>query len=93
MEGTLIDCAKSNNVSFIVKGVRSRSDVDTELAQAAVNRDLGGVETLFIPSRPEMLLLSSSMVRELLDLGLSVSRYVPNEIEPFVAQNRAKKGH
>ncbi|PKY66760.1 pantetheine-phosphate adenylyltransferase [Schaalia turicensis] len=93
MEGTLIDCAKSNDVSFIVKGVRRASDVDTELAQAAVNRDLGGVETLFIPSRPELLLVSSSMVRELLDLGLSVSRYVPNEIEPFVAQNRAKKGH
>lgn len=93
MEGTLIDCAKSNDVSFIVKGVRSQSDVDTELAQAAVNRDLGGVETLFIPSLPELSLVSSSMVRELVHLGLSVSRYVPNEIEPFVAQNRAKKGH
>lgn len=93
MEGTLINCAKLNGASFIVKGVRGGNDVDTELAQAVVNRDLGGLETLFIPSLPELSLVSSSMVRELVHLGLSVSRYVPNEIEPFVAQNRAKKGH
>lgn len=87
MPGALLECARKVGASIIVKGVRSAADFDCEFPQAVVNRDLGGIETVLIPARPELSVVSSSMVRELLGLGLDISRYVPAAILPFMRDN------
>lgn len=87
MEGTLIDCARAVGASSVVKGVRSSADLEWELAQAVINSDLGGIETLLIPARPEYAIVSSSVVRELLSLGMDASRYVPATIRPLLVDN------
>ena len=57
------------------------------MTQAGVNRDIGDVETLFLPTRPEHMTVSSTLVRELISWGMDVSRYVPPEVAAAVADN------
>ena len=49
----------------------------SELQMAQMNRQLSGVETLFMATRPEYSFLSSSLVKELATYGGDVSTYVP----------------
>ena len=51
-QGLLTDFCKLVGGTVIVKGLRNGSDVSSELPQAFVNRDLSGIETLYLPSDP-----------------------------------------
>ena len=75
--GLLIDYCKEREIRAIVKGLRAVSDFDYELQMAQMNRQLSGVETLFMATRPEYSFLSSSLVKELATYGGDVSTYVP----------------
>lgn len=56
--------AKEMN-ACIIKGVRNILDFENELNQASFNRKYFGVETILIPSMPEINYISSSLIREL----------------------------
>lgn len=79
--GLLVDYAKINNASAIVKGLRAVSDFDYEFQQALINKSLyPEVETVFLAARGENMFLSSSMVKEVCRLNGDISPYVPSEI-------------
>ena len=56
--------AKEYN-AYIIKGVRNFIDFQNELEQASFNRTKFGVETILIPSTPELSFISSTLMREL----------------------------
>lgn len=87
MSSTAIEMSVEYGVNYIVKGVRDGADLSTEMAQATVNRDLGGIETLLIPSRGDYMHLSSTLVRELMKWGMDYSRYVPPAVLSFIGEN------
>ena len=89
LSGATVDEAARMGATLIVKGVRSGHDVDYEAAQAALNFDVGGVDTWWIPTRPGLSHVSSSAVRELLSLQKDVSRYVPEAVERYLTDNRS----
>jgi pantetheine-phosphate adenylyltransferase len=62
--------------TFIIKGVRSVKDFEYEREQADINRQLTGIDTLFLFADPSMASISSSMVRELRHFGKDVSKYI-----------------
>lgn len=79
-EGLLVDyCTKVGAVA-LVKGIRSNTDVAYELPMALVNRDLSGVETVFVLPDPRRAHVSSSLVRQVAVLGGDVSGYVPANV-------------
>lgn len=80
--GLLVDYCRRVGASALVKGVRTNVDLDYELPMARVNRDLADVESIFIPADPSYGHISSSLVRQVADLGGDVTRYVT----PAVAQ-------
>ena len=55
--------------------------------KATVNREIGDVETVFLPTRPELMHVSSSIVKELASWGLDVSRYVPPTVARALTDN------
>lgn len=63
--GLLVDYARRQGAGCVVKGLRSVTDFEYELQMADVNRQLSGLETLFLTARPELSFLSSTIVREL----------------------------
>jgi len=56
------------------------SDFDYELQMAQMNYELAGMETLFMPTRPEHSFLSASLVREVARFGGDVSSMVPANV-------------
>jgi pantetheine-phosphate adenylyltransferase len=75
-EGLLVEYAKKLGASALIKGFRTASDIEYELPMAQVNRDLSGIETIFLSSEAGFGFVSSSLVREVASLGGDVSQYV-----------------
>jgi pantetheine-phosphate adenylyltransferase len=84
--GLLVDYCKSLKADALVKGVRTNVDLDYELPMAQVNRDLSGIETIFIPADPIHGFVSSSLVKQVFDLGGDISKYVPEEVVKALSQ-------
>ena len=69
-EGLVTDFAIDKNVDFLIRGVRSFRDFESELNLAAINRDLvkavnKRIETIFLPCDAKYAHISSSLIREL----------------------------
>ena len=75
--GLLVDFADSHEVDVVVKGLRAPGDFEYELQMAQMNSHLSGMETVFVPTRPEWGFVSSSLVREVARLGGTVDELVP----------------
>ena len=86
--GLLVDYARNQGASVILRGIRAVSDYEYELQMAMMNRKLEpDIETVFmLPGEPYSY-LSSRLVREIARLGGPVKDLVP----PIVAERlRAK---
>ncbi|MFT4123391.1 MAG: pantetheine-phosphate adenylyltransferase [Microbacteriaceae bacterium] len=82
--GLLVDYALDVGASVLVKGIRSQVDVAYETPMAIVNRNLGGVETIFMLPDPAHAHVSSSLVRQVAALGGDVSPYVPRSVAEYL---------
>ncbi|MEY4434967.1 MAG: hypothetical protein RIR16_1007 [Actinomycetota bacterium] len=89
--GLLVDYCLMVGASALVKGFRNNVDLDYELPMAQVNHDLAEVETIFIPANPEHGLVSSSLVKQVADLGGSVSKYVPKAVARALASTATNR--
>ncbi|OZD05817.1 pantetheine-phosphate adenylyltransferase [Rhodococcus sp. 06-156-3C] len=78
--GLLVDYAKEQGYTAIVKGLRGANDFDYELQMAQMNQKLSGVDTLFIPANPTYSFLSSSLVKEVATFGGDVADMVPEHV-------------
>ncbi|MEY4275748.1 MAG: hypothetical protein RIS26_211 [Actinomycetota bacterium] len=76
-EGLLTEYASKIGASVLIKGFRTGVDIEYELPMARVNRDLTGIETVFLPSDPANTHISSSLVKQVAVLGGDISKYVP----------------
>ncbi len=82
--GLLVDYCTDVGASAIIKGIRSQVDVAYETPMAIVNRNLAGVETIFLLPDPAHAHVSSSLVRQVSALGGDVSPYVPSVVAEFL---------
>jgi pantetheine-phosphate adenylyltransferase len=78
--GLLVDYIKKVNAKLLIKGFRNNVDLDYELPMAKVNRDLSGIETIFISADPQYGLVASSLVRQVAALGGPVENYVSKAV-------------
>lgn len=87
--GLLVDYCTDVGASVLVKGIRSQIDVAYETPMAIVNRNLAGVETVFLLPDPANAHVSSSLVRQVNALGGDVSPYVPAAVSRYLQSSRA----
>ena len=73
----VVDLAREVGADFIVKGLRVVSDFESELMMAHMNKNVSGVDTLFIPSGSQHSYLASKLIREIARYGGDVSKMVP----------------
>ncbi|MDD6807554.1 MAG: pantetheine-phosphate adenylyltransferase [Oscillospiraceae bacterium] len=91
-DGLLADYARKHNIGFAVKGLRAVSDFEDEFQQAIGNRHLNNnLETVFIASKAENMFLSSSMVRQIGELGGDISKFVPDVVLEDVKNRLLRK--
>ena len=80
-DGLLVEYARQRGIRVVIKGLRAVSDFEYEFQMAQMNRAIANhVETLFMMTRPEHSYLSSSVVKELAQLGADVSDMVPESV-------------
>ncbi len=87
--GLLVDYCTDVGAIALVKGIRSQIDVAYETPMAIVNRDLAGVETVFLLPDPAHAHVSSSLVRQVASLGGDVAPYVTPAVARFLKTARA----
>ncbi len=81
--GLAVDFAARVGARWIVRGVRSASDVAYELPMVHSNRLCGAeeIETILIPTRPDLAFISSSLVRQIAAASGKLDRFVPPDVE------------
>ncbi|SHE73828.1 Phosphopantetheine adenylyltransferase [Ferrithrix thermotolerans DSM 19514] len=73
----VVDLARSLDVTVIVRGLRAVSDFESELQMAQMNRQLSGIDTVFIPTSSIYSFLASKLLREVALFGGDISAMVP----------------
>ena len=87
-DGLTVDFARANGLQAIIRGLRAVSDFEYEFQLATMNRHLTDqVETVFLTPTEHFTFVSSSLVREVAQLGGDVSAFV----HPHVADALARK--
>ena len=80
--GLTVDFAKEHGLRVIVRGLRAVSDFEYEFQLANMNRHLTDeVETAFLTPTEKYTFISSSLVREVAELGGDVSEFVSPEVK------------
>ncbi|MCW2582954.1 MAG: coaD [Klenkia sp.] len=85
-DGLLVDWCRSHDVPVIVKGLRAVGDFEYELQMAQMNRELAGIETVFLPTAPHVGHLSSSLVKQIARFDGDVSGLVPPRVNDRLVQ-------
>lgn len=75
--GLLVAFAEQQSADVIVKGLRGTADFEYELQMAQMNREVAGVDTMFIAADPAYSYLSSSLIKEVAKLGGDITSLVP----------------
>ena len=80
-DGLLTDYLYQKNQRIILRGIRSAAEFEQEMFASRANRILQNqIETLFLPSEPELTGVSSSAVREIASFGGDLSGFLPEDI-------------
>ena len=77
MSTLVVDLARELGATVIVRGLRAISDFEAELQMAQMNRQLSGIETLFLPTGAQHAYIASRLIREVARYGGDVSDFVP----------------
>jgi len=80
--GLTIDFCKSVNANYILRGIRNSADYMYENSIAQMNKAMENtIETIFIPTIPELAAINSTIVRDILINGGRVEQFVPAAIK------------
>ena len=83
----LVNFAKAQGASILLRGLRAASDFEYELQMANMNRHLNpDIETVFLTSAEQFSFLSSSLIREVAQFGGDISKLVPTPVAKALQQ-------
>jgi pantetheine-phosphate adenylyltransferase len=68
-DGLTMDFVRRVGASVMVRGIRDSDDLREELRIATVNKLVGGVETVFLMSDEQHALTSSTLIKQIVELG------------------------
>ncbi len=78
-KGLIAECVDKYEASVIIRGLRALSDFDYEFQMAFTNRELNSrADTVFLMPSVEYTYLSSTMIRQIAQLGGEVRGLLPD---------------
>jgi pantetheine-phosphate adenylyltransferase len=90
--GLTVAYAQARGIKVVLRGLRAVSDFEFEFQLATMNRQLGReVETLFLTPDEHFTFISSSLVRQIAQLGGDVSKFVHPIVEAELKRKLAAK--
>ena len=79
-QGLTVNFCKKLDIPFILRGLRNPADFEFERAIAHTDRDLAGVETLFLLTAVQTSHISSSIVRDVIRNRGDYTLLVPESV-------------
>ena len=80
-DGLTVECCKSVNAHFILRGIRYVNDFEYEKAIADMNRSLdNNIETIFLTCLPQFTSVASTLVRDVIRNGGDASQFLPEPV-------------
>lgn len=74
----VIQCARREKASMLIRGVRDGTDLDYEMQMAGMNGAMAPeVQTVFLPASPMVRPITATLVRQIAGMGGDVSAFVP----------------
>ena len=77
VDGLLVDFCIRVGATVLIKGLRGGADYDGELPMALMNRELAGIETVFLPADRAVIHIASSLVKDVARHGGRIEDFVP----------------
>jgi len=84
--GLTVDFARRCGAGVLIRGIRDAADLHVETAIAHTNRQVSGVETVFMLPAPQYAFISSRLVRQIAQAGGDISGMVPAEVLGHLAK-------
>ncbi len=89
--GLTADFARKSGATAIVRGIRAVSDYEYELRMALMNRRLEPtIETVFLMAGEEFSYVSSTLMKQVFELGGRVAGLIPELVETKMRQKLGK---
>ncbi|HOW30887.1 MAG TPA: pantetheine-phosphate adenylyltransferase [Bacteroidales bacterium] len=80
--GLTVDFCRQKNALHIIRGLRTSADFEFERSVAQVNKRLEpSIETVFLLTQPEFVMITSSIVREVHKYGGDISQFIPAAVK------------
>ena len=90
--GMTVDFARSEQTSFIVRGLRAVTDFEYELQLSHTNKKIAPeIDTVFLMTSLEYTYLSSSIVKEVASYGGDISAFVTDDVAKKIQDKLSKK--
>lgn len=84
-DGMLVDFMNKKGATVTVRGLRNVDDYKYETTMANYNRKLcPQITTVYIPTPAELDFVSSSGVRNIIELKADFSSFVPGEVKDYI---------
>lgn len=89
--GLTADFARRRQATAIVRGIRAVSDYEYELRMALMNRRLEPeIETVFLMADEEFSYVSSTLMKQVFELGGRVEGLIPELVEDKMREKRSQ---
>lgn len=71
--GLTVDFAREMGAAALMRGIRNLSDLQNEVQQAITNREVAGLETVFVVAGQSFAYTSSSLIKQITAMGRDLS--------------------
>lgn len=93
--GLTVEFARGVDAGVIIRGIRDTVDLHDELELALTNRIISGIETVFLMTSGQHVLTSSTLIRQIVEIGNydidHLARLVPLDVAKQLEQRLGKK--
>jgi pantetheine-phosphate adenylyltransferase len=86
-EGLTIEYAKKHGAEVLIRGLRAVSDFEYEMQLSQTNSALcSDIKTVFLTTKPKYNFISSSTIKEILNNGGDISKFVPECVFEYLTK-------
>lgn len=90
-DGLVIDAARENGASIMIRGLRDGTDLDYEMQMAGMNETMApDLQTIFLPASPSVRTITATLVRQIASMGGDIRPFVPKAVAGILEQKFAK---
>ena len=90
-EGLTVRCVRDAGARIMIRGLRTLSDMEYEFTMSLMNRNLDPeIETVFLMAKEEFSHVSSSLLRQIAQLGGDLTKFLPEPVKIALIE-RAKR--